>query len=115
LGWLLSLEKATTVLQTADSPDGRYRAEVVRQDPGVTSSYKYMVRVAPSNVTTLQKSLSMLPFAPICVALTLHRDPDKILVSWSGPQEVTIRCEECRGVPSGGEKWRDVTLKYEVR
>ena len=50
LGWMLSAEKATVILQAANSTDGLYRAEVVRADPGVSSSYEYVVRLMPANV-----------------------------------------------------------------
>ena len=62
VGWMVSVENATIVLQSVDSPGGRYRAEVVREDPGVSSSYEYMVRVMPADVTPLGKSLRLLPF-----------------------------------------------------
>ncbi len=115
LGWMVSAEKATVVLQAANSPGGRYRAEVVREDPGVSSSYEYMVRVMPSDLRTLGKSLHVLPFAPVYVALDLHREPDKLVVRWSGPNEVTIHCQGCGAITPGKEKWREIALKYELR
>jgi len=115
LGWMVSAENATVVLQSTNSPDGQYRAEVVRVDPGVSSSYEYMVRVMPAGVTTLAKSLHGLPFAPIYVALDVHREPDKLMVGWSGPNEVTIHCEGCGRAVQGKERWREVALRYELR
>ncbi len=115
LGWKFSAENATVVLQAADSPDGRYRAEVVRADPGVSSSYEYMVRVMPAGVTTLAKSLRGLPFAPIYVALDLHREPDKLMVGWSGANEVTIRCDGCGGTAQGKARWQEIALRYQLR
>jgi hypothetical protein len=107
VGWMVSAEKATVVLQSADSPDGRYRAEVVREDPGVSSSYEYVVRVMPAGLTTLEKSLRVLPFGPVYVALDLHREPDRLAVSWNGPDEVIIQCQDaeklCRANSNGGE------------
>ena len=114
-GWMGSQEKATVVLQEATSPDGGYRAEVVREDPGVSSGYEYMVRVMPAGLTTLAKSLHVLPFAPIYVALNVPREPDKLAVSWSGPREVTILCQGCGEITQGSERWREIALRYEVR
>jgi hypothetical protein len=115
VGWLLSAENATVALQTENSPDGRYLAEVVRADPGVSSSYEYMVRVMPTGATMLARSLHGLPFAPIYVALDLHREPDKLAVAWSGASEVTIHCQGCGEAAPGKAKWRDIALRYEVR
>jgi hypothetical protein len=115
VGWLVSAENATVVLQAENSPDGRYRAEVVRADPGVSSSYEYMVRVMPTDVTMLARSLHGLPFSPIYVALDLHREPDKLSVVWSDPSEVTIHCEGCGGTAPGKESWREIALRYELR
>jgi hypothetical protein len=115
LGWMISAENATVVLQSANSPDGRYRAEVVRADPGVSSSYEYMVRVMPAGVTTLAKSLHGMPFAPIYVALDVHREPDKLAVIWTGPNEVTVHCAGCGGTAPGKERWREIALRYELR
>ena len=115
VGWMVSAEKATVVLQSADSPDGRYRAEVVREDPGVSSSYEYMVRVMPVGLTTLEKSLRVLPFGPVYVALDLHREPDRLAVSWDGPDEVTIQCQGCGETLPGKEQWRGIKLRYEFR
>ncbi len=67
-GWMLSVENATLVLQSTDSPDGRYRAEIVREDPGVSSGYEYMVRLMPAGLTPLAKSLSVLLFGPVFTA-----------------------------------------------
>jgi hypothetical protein len=114
-GWMVSAENATAVLQSENSADGRFRAEVVRADPGVSSSYEYMVRVMPADVTTLARSLRGLPFAPIYVALDLHREPDKLVVSWSGPSEVTIHCEGCGAAAPGKKRWREIALRYELR
>ena len=83
------------VLQSVDSPGGRYRAEVVREDPGVFSGYEYMVRLMPAGLTPLAKSLRVLPFGPVYVALDAHREPDKIAVQWTGRAEVTIHCNGC--------------------
>lgn len=115
LGWLLSLEKATTVLQTADSPDGRYRAEVVREDPGVSSSYKYMVRVMPAGLSPFAISLSGLPFDPVYVALDLHHQPDKLSVQWTSLGELTLQCDGCSGATHGKTNWRDLALRYQIR
>jgi hypothetical protein len=115
LGWKISAERVTVVLQAANSDDGRYRAEVVRADPGVSSNYEYMVRVMPAGVTTFAESFQGLPFASIYVALDLHREPDKLMVGWSGPSEVTIRCDGCEGTAQGKERWRDIALRYELR
>jgi hypothetical protein len=115
VGWMVSAEKATVVLQSADSPDGRYRAEVVREDPGVSSSYEYLVRVMPAGLTTLEKSLRMLPFGPVYVALNLHREPDKLTVGWNGPDEVRIQCQGCGEPMPGKEQWRGIKLRYELR
>jgi hypothetical protein len=115
VGWMISAENATAVLQAENSPDGRYRAEVVRADPGVSSSYEYMVRVMPAGLTMLPRSLHGLPLAPIYVALDLHREPDKLAVIWSGPREVTIHCEGCGGTVPGKARWREIALRYELR
>ena len=115
LGWMVSAENATVVLQAVNSPDGRYRAEVVREDPGVSSSYEYMVRVMPAGLTTLAKSLHGLPFARIYVALDVRREPDKLAVIWSDPNEVTINCEGCGATGPGKERWREIALRYELR
>jgi len=115
VGWMMAVENATVVLQSADSPDGRFRAEVVREDPGVSSSYEYKVRVMPAGLTPLAKSLRVLPFGPVYVALDVHREPDKLQVRWSGPKEVTISCQGCGGtIPVNGQ-WRDVALKYDMK
>ena len=114
-GWMVSAENATAVLQAENSPDGRYRAEVVRADPGVSSSYEYMVRVMPAGVTMLARSLHGWPFAPIYVALDLHREPDKLSVVWSGPSEVTIHCDGCGAAAPGKARWREIALRYELR
>ena len=114
-GWRVAEENATVVLQAAGSPDGRYRAEVVRVDPGVSSSYEYMVRVMPAGVTTLAKSLHGLPFAQVYIALEVLHEPDKLMVSWGGPNEVTIHCEGCGGATPSKERWREITLRYELR
>ena len=108
VGWMVAVENATIVLQSGDSPSGRYRAEVVREDPGTSSSYEYMVRVMSSDVKTLGKSLHILPFAPIYVALDLHREPDGLAVAWSGPDEVTIDCQGCGAARPGKAKWREI-------
>ncbi len=115
VGWMVSAEKATVVLQGADSPDGHYRAEVIREDPGASSSYEYMVRVMPSGLTTLGKSLHVLPFAPVYIALNVHHEPDRLVVIWSSPNEVTIDCEGCGVTRPGKEKWRAIKLRYELR
>jgi hypothetical protein len=115
LGWMISAEKATVVLQAVNSPGGRYRAEVVREDPGVSSTYEYMVRVMPSGLTTLRKSLHVLPFAPVYIALSVHHEPDKLVVVWSGPNQVTIDCEGCGTIKPGKEEWREIALRYELR
>src|SRR5277367_1129985 len=115
LGWLVSAENATVVLQAENSPDDRYRAEVVRADPGVSSSYEYMVRVMPTGVSTLERSLHGFPFAPIYVALDLHREPDKLAVVWSDASEVTIHCEGCGAAAPGKARWREITFRYVLR
>ena len=115
LGWMLSAEKATVILQAANSTDGLYRAEVVRADPGVSSSYEYVVRLMPARVTTLAKSFHGLPFAPLYVALDVHHEPDKLMVTWSDKHEVTIQCEGCGGTAPGKERWRGIVLRYELR
>jgi hypothetical protein len=114
-GWMVSEERATVILEEATSPDGGDRTEVVREDPGVSSGYEYMVRVMPAGLTTLVKSLHVLPFAPIYVALNAYREPDKLTVRWSGSKEVTILCEGCGEITQGSEKWREIALKYELR
>jgi len=114
-GWLVSAENATVVLQAENSPDGRYRAEIVRADPGVSSNYEYMVRVMPTGVTMLARSLHGLPLAPIYVALDLYREPDKLAVVWSGASEVTIHCEGCGAASPGKARWREITFRYELR
>ena len=112
---MVSQENATVVLQEATSPDSQYRAEVVREDPGVSSGYEYMVRVMPAGLTTLAKSLHVLPFAPIYVALNARGEPDKLTVRWSGPKEVTILCQGCGEISQGSERWREIALRYELR
>ena len=112
IGWMIAVENATLVLQSADSPDGRYRAEVVREDPGVSSGYEYMVRLMPAGLTPLAKSLRVLPFGPVFTALDAHREPDKLNVEWTGQAEVTIHCLGCRDASQAKEQWRDITLKY---
>lgn len=114
-GWMIAVENATAQLESTDSPDGRYRAEIVREDPGVSSGYEYMVRLMPAGLTPLAKSLRVLPFVPVYVALDVHREPDKLMAEWTGPREVTIHCEGCSEATPGKEKWRDVAVKYELR
>jgi hypothetical protein len=115
VGWMAAVENATLVLQSADSPGGRYRAEVVRADPGVSAGYEYMVLVMPAGLTPLARSLRVLPFGPVYVALDAHREPDKLEVRWSGPKEVTILCRGCGGATPGNERWRGVALKYDLK
>jgi hypothetical protein len=115
LGWMVAVENATLVLQSVDSPDGRYRAQVVREDPGVSSNYEYMVRVTPANQTPLAEKLRLLPFGPQYIPLDAHREPDKLVVQWKTDRELTIRCEGCGGAVRGGERWRDIRLEYEVK
>jgi hypothetical protein len=114
-GWMVAAENATLVLQSADSPDGRYRAQVVREDPGVSSNYKYMVRVTPANLTPLAEKLRLLPFGPEFTALEARREPDKLAVQWTGGRELTIHCQGCSGAIQGEERWRDIQLKYELK
>ncbi len=115
VGWMMAVENATVVLQSVDSPGGRYRVEVVREDPGVSSGYEYMVRLMPAGLTPLAKSLRVLPFGPVYVALDAHREPDKIAVQWTGRAEVTIHCNGCGETIPGKEKWRDIAVKYELK
>ena len=115
VGWMVAVENATVVLHSADSPDGRYRAEVVRVDPGVSSGYEYIVRVMPSGLTPLARSLRVLPFGPVYVALDAHHEPDKLEVRWSDPNELTIFCRGCRGTTPVNGQWRDVALKYDMK
>lgn len=115
VGWMVAVENATIVLQSADSPDGRYRAEVVREDPGVSARYEYMVRVMPTDLTPLAKSLRVLPFGPVYVVLNVHREPDKLSVLWTDSNEVSIQCQGCEEARDGQGKWRDIALKYELR
>ncbi len=112
IGWRLALENATVVLQSADSPDGRYRAQVVREDPGVSSSYEYMARVMPAALNPLARSLGGLPFGPLYIALDAHREPDKLTIQWTSPQALTIQCKGCESATRGEPKWRDIELKY---
>jgi hypothetical protein len=114
VGWMVAVENATVVLRSVDSPDGRYRAEVVREDPGVSSGYEYMVRLMPADLTPLEKSLRVLPFGPVYVALDAHREPDKIAVQWTGRAEVTIHCSGCGETVLGKGEWRDIAVKYEL-
>ena len=113
-GWIMSVENATLVLQSTDSPDGRYRAEIVREDPGVSSGYEYMVRLMPAGLTPLAKSLRVLPFGPVFTALDAHREPEKLTVQWTGAQQLTIHCLGCRDASQAKDQWRDVTLKYDL-
>jgi hypothetical protein len=115
VGWMVAVENATVVLQSADSPDGRYRAEVVRVDPGASSGYEYMVRVMPSGLTPLARSLRVLPFGPVYVALDAHREPDKLEVRWSALKEVAISCRGCEGATLADRRWRDLALRYDVK
>jgi hypothetical protein len=115
VGWMVAVENATLVLQSSDSFDGRYRAEVVREDPGVSSGYEYMVRVMPAGLTPLAKSLRMLPFGPVYIALDARREPEKLIVQWTGAETVTIHCEGCGETPPGGQKWRDISIKFDLR
>jgi hypothetical protein len=115
LGWMLSLESATVVLQSSTSPDGVYRGEVVRRDPGVSDNYEYMVRISPAKLTPLARKLLALPFSPRYVALELYREPDKLSVQWTGNRELTVRCEGCAGATKGEPEWRNVRLKYELK
>jgi len=112
IGWMLAVDNATVVLQSTDSPDGRYRAQVVREDPGVSSNYKYMVRVAPARLPPLAARLGLLPFGPFYTALDIHHEPDKLTVRWTGPQGLTIQCKGCLGATEGKSQWRDIELKY---
>lgn len=114
IGWRVALENATIIVQSAVSPDGRYRAEVAREDPGASSSYEYMVRLAPASFSKYAMALHILPFGPVFVALDAHHEPDKLSVQWTGPHELTINCQDCGGVDRGGERWRDLHLKYDL-
>lgn len=114
MGWRIALENATTVLQSVNSPDGRYRAEVVREDPGVSSGYEYMVRLAPAGLAPLAMSLRILPFGPVYLALDAHHEPDKLTIQWTSPQNLAIQCKGCGGAARGKSKWRDIELKYEL-
>jgi hypothetical protein len=114
VGWAMGIENATAVLQSSDSPDGRYRAQVVREDPGVSSGYEYMVRVMPAGLPMVVRSLRILPFTPVYVALDAHHEPDELRVRWTGPQEVTIHCQGCGGTGPGDARWRDIQLRYEL-
>jgi hypothetical protein len=114
IGWRVALENATIVLQSAVSPDGRYRAEVAREDPGASSSYEYMVRLAPATFSRYAMTLRIVPFGPVFVALDANHEPDKLTVQWTGPQDVTIHCQGCSGVDHGKDRWRDLRLKYEL-
>jgi len=115
IGWMASVENATAVLQSADSPDGRYRAEVVREDPGVSAEYEYMVRLMPSGLSPLARSLRVVPFAPVYVALDAHREPDHLTVQWTSSDHLAIRCGGCGGSVAGKAQWRDIRLSYDVR
>jgi hypothetical protein len=114
IGWRVALENATIIVQSAVSPDGRYRAEVAREDPGASSSYEYMVRLAPASLSRYAMTLRIVPFGPVFVALDAHREPDKLTVQWTGPNEVTILCQGCNGVDRGRDSWRDLRLRYEL-
>lgn len=114
IGWRVALENATIIVQSAVSPDGRYRVEVAREDPGAASSYEYMVRLAPASFSRYAMTLRIVPFGPVYVALDAHHEPDKLTVQWTGPQEVTIDCQGCSGVDRGKDSWRDLRLKYEL-
>jgi hypothetical protein len=114
-GWMVSVENATLVLQSTDSPDGRYRAEIVREDPGVSSGYEYMVRLMPAGLPPLTKSLRVLPFGPVFTALDVHREPEKLTVQWTGAQQLTIHCDGCRDASQAKEQWRDITVKYDLK
>jgi hypothetical protein len=109
------VENATLVLQSVDSPDGRYRAQVVREDPGVSSNYKYMVRVTPAKLTPLAQKLRLLSFGSVYTALEAHREPDKLAIRWNGYRELEIDCEGCSGAVQGEEQWRDIRLAYELK
>jgi hypothetical protein len=115
IGWVVAVENATIVLQSADSPDGRYRAEVVREDPGASSNYEFMVRITPANLTPLAQKLRLLPFGPQYTALDAHREPDKLAVRWNGATTLTIHCEGCNDTPRGKPRWRDIQLNYELK
>jgi hypothetical protein len=115
VGWMIGVENATLVTESVDSPDGRYRAQVVREDPGASSGYEYMVRLMPAGLTPLPRSLRVLPFGAVYVALDAHREPDRLTVSWTGREQVTIRCEGCGDATMGKPKWREIELRYEVR
>jgi len=114
IGWIVAQENATTVLQSADSPDRRYRAEFVREDPGVSSNYRYKVRVSPTNLSPLQQKLRELPFGPQYTALDANREPDKLTLRWTGPEELSIQCVGCAGDTTGKPDWRDIQLKYQI-
>jgi hypothetical protein len=114
IGWRVALENATIIVQSAVSPDGRYRAEVAREDPGASSSYEYMIRLAPASFSKYAMALHILPFGPVYVALNAHHEPDSLTVQWTGPQEVTIHCRGCNGVDRGRDRWRDLQLRYEL-
>jgi hypothetical protein len=113
--WMAAIENATLVLQSADSPDGRYRAQVVREDPGASSNYEYMVRVAPASLTPLAEKLRLLPFGTRYTLLEVHHEPDKLDLQWTSPAELTIHCQGCAGAGLGKRRWRDLRLTYEVQ
>jgi hypothetical protein len=115
VAWMMAVEKSTLVLQSADSPDGHYRAEVVREDPGVSSGFEYMVRVMPTGLSAFATSLRKLPFDPVYIALDAHHEPDWLNVQWTSLHEVTIRCTGCSDAQIGREHFREVSMKYELR
>ena len=114
IGWMVATENATAVLQSADSPDGRYRAEVVREDPGVSSKYEFRVRLTPANLTPLAEKLKLLPFGPQYIALSVDHEPDQLAAAWSSNERVTIMCAGCGGASIGKSRWRDIQLEYQV-
>ncbi|AXC14334.1 hypothetical protein ACPOL_5078 [Acidisarcina polymorpha] len=113
--WMVGVENATLILQSAESPDGRYRAEVVREDPGASSSYNFMVRLTPANLTSLGEKLRLLPFGPQYIALNVHHEPDQLTVRWSSTEQLIILCNGCNGAIPGRTKWRNIQLDYEFR
>jgi len=88
-GWRMAVENVTTILQSADSPDGRYRAQVVRQDPGASSKYQYLAGVTPANLTRFAERLRLLPFGPQYIALEVHHEPEKLIA-----QRTPVRSNE---------------------
>jgi hypothetical protein len=115
IGWMMAIENSTLVLRSVNSPDGLFRAEVVREDPGASSNYQYMVRVMPAGISFFATSLRRLPLDPVYVALDAHHEPDKLVVQWTGPREVTIHCDGCRDAETGRDHFRGVTFKYELK